>query len=172
MSRQRTVDIGSAALGGLLAAIGAVAICVVLAALARPAHFKARIATVGGLVQRTERVAARPGDPGAYPAQALCDSASVAASEDAKTRIAAAANAAGVTLSNVNADIGAPAEQLTPIKLSFAVSGRYDAAMTLLNNLSKAQPSFFVDRVDLKSDTSSVELKITGNIYCWTSDHP
>ena len=174
MSRRTTHDIGVLATGLAIAAVGAIVICLVLASLAKPDHLKARLAHLDQLARRTEVLAEKTGDPRAFPQGAVCDSASVGAGDDLKKRITALAAVAGVTVANLNADTAAgdPSAELTPIKLSFTASGHYDAVLMLLDAISKARPVFFVDTVDLKSQTANVDLKIAGNIYCWTSDHP
>ena len=174
MKRRGAMDIGAAAAGGLIAAAAAILICVVLASLAKPERFRARVAALDQLARRTEKLDGKLGDPHAYPPKAICDSPSAASSEDLKKRVTALASLAGVTLSNVTAGAPPVADQaeLTPIKLQFSVSGHYDSILLMMDALSKAQPVFFVDTVDIKSEASSADLKITGNIYCWTSDHP
>ena len=174
MSRRASPDIGVLAVGGVIAAAGAVAICLVLAALAKPEQLKARIARLDQMAQRTDALAAKPGDPAAYPLQAVCNNTGGGGGEDLKRRVAALASLAGVTVSNIDAAEG-PSDRsgdLTPIKLQLTVNGHYDSVLLMLDALSKSRPVFFVDRLDLKSETANVDLKIAGNIYCWTSDHP
>ena len=172
MSERTVPDMGVTLAGAAMAAVAAALFCVVLSSLAKPDHFKARLAGLDRMAARIDAIAAKPGDPSAYPPGAVCGDAPGRAGEILKQRLASLASVGGVAVTNVAVDAGDGAGgELTPVKLHFEASGAYDSVLLLVDTLGKSQPQLFVDTADLKPATSTVDLKLAGYIYCWTSDH-
>lgn len=175
MSGRNPPDIAVLAVGGAVGAVCAVALCLGLSVLARPSDFKDRLAAIEARTDRAERLLKGPGDAGAYPAAAACPSVSPDALDALRQRFAGEAARLNVTLSSVGVDYGDPPETeagLTPLAFSLEGEGGYDAVVGMLDSLSKSQPEVFVDTLDLKAKTSTVALKLSGHMFCWTSAHP
>ncbi len=57
----------------------------------------------------------------------------------------------------------------TPVLFQLEATGRYDAALSLLKLLADGEPEIFADQMDIKSQTSTVWIKLTGRVLCSTS---
>ncbi|MDR3511014.1 MAG: GspMb/PilO family protein [Caulobacteraceae bacterium] len=172
MKRKTDADVNLMVVAVTIALAAGAAMFVVLAVIARPAHYSARLAAIGQQVDAADTLLRTGGDAG-YPLKALCSGAPDVAAAALRQRLQGAASATGVALSSVEADPGAADEArggLYPIVLKLEANGRYDGVVSMLGSLAKGQPELFVDVVDLKSLTSAVDLKLSGRIYCSTSD--
>jgi hypothetical protein len=174
MRRKPEIDVNLAVAAATIALAAGAAMFAGLTIIARPAHYSARLAAAGQQLAAAEALLKTSGgDAGVYPAQALCSGAPEAAAAALRQRLQAAAAAAGASLANVEADpelAEGEGRGLRPIVLRLDATGRYDQVVSMLASLARSQPELFVDSVDLKSLTSAVDLKLSGRIYCSTSD--
>lgn len=171
MTRQQ-LDVNLVVVSATIAATVGTAFFVTLLIVARPSHYSARLAEITRQIHVAEAQLQSSGDPRAYSPKAVCRGDAGAASAVFKQQLQSAAAATSVTLVNAQAVAGASDEAnggLTPIAVQLDGNGRYDSVVLMLGSLAKLQPQLFVDNVDLKSQTSSVNIKLTGRIYCSTS---
>jgi hypothetical protein len=168
----RFTDFRVVAATAVLGLAAAVAAAVGLSALTKPDDFKARLDVLTARREQLAKLASKPGDPNAYAPTAVCPDVSATQAQALELRLRAAAATAGV--SPVNIAVGLlPSPDLevalAPITFNLVVEGPYDAALMMMDSLSRSQPEIFIDTADLKSKISSVDLTLSGRIYCWTS---
>jgi hypothetical protein len=142
-----------------------------LCTLARPTNLGARTAEIQRQIVATEELLRTSGDPDAYPDGSLCRGSPSLAADTIGRRLQDAAKSGNLTLTNLAIRPGSRDEALaglTPLNLQFNVNGRYDSVVTFLANLASSRPEIFVDTLDLKSEASAVDLKLTGKALCST----
>jgi hypothetical protein len=170
MSRKRRADT-QAIVGALTVAFLAAAVFYLgLSLISLPGGFSGRLAEVDQQTADAERILVRSGTGSPYQVGAVCNDYA-AATAQLRQQLQTQAASAGLTLTNFSAVPGAPDEALgglRPQSLIVEASGRYDAVVGLLGALAKSQPQIFVDTLDLKSQTSSVALKLSGRFFCST----
>jgi hypothetical protein len=140
-----------------------------LTILARPRAYSARLAAAEHTTGSAETLLQKAGDPGAYPPGALCRGSPVAAADAFRAKLRAVVAGAGGTVALANADPEAsvdPVGNLTPVSIELDANGPYEGMVNALSQLARAQPELFIDSVDLKSQISTVNLKIAGRFYC------
>ena len=172
MSARIRVDVQVVATAFTVAAGVAVALWLIFATIAHPSRVSARMADLDRRLDEADRLAATATGPLTQPPGAICHQEADSAVAALKQRLQANASANGLTLSNLAVSPGAGDEALaglTPITFSLEANGRYDAVVTMIAGLGKAEPELFVDQADLKSQTSSVDLKFSGRLYCLTT---
>ncbi len=81
------------------------------------------------------------------------------------------ATAAGAGGPNPSVTVSPPdsvavTSRLSPVLFELDARGGYDQVISLLRQLAEAQPQIFADTLDLKSETSTVSVKLTGRILC------
>lgn len=141
---------------------------ILLCVLATPHDFSERTAALSNRAAAARKlIAATPADGSI---DAVCQR-TVGAEVDAQKRaLAALATQSGFQLAGVEvAAEGANSggrSALAAVRLEFAGSGSYEAAMQMLDALSRSRPQVFVDTLDLTSKTSSVDLKFSGRVFC------
>lgn len=155
----------------LIATSSALVFCWGLAAIARPAGLKERVAALEVQAERTQTLMRRRGGTVDYPAGAVCPGLSEAQLEPIRQRLRAAATGANLGLGKISvARPSTPSlEAITPIDVQFETNGAYEATLLMLDSLSRQTPLLYVDTVDLRSRTDSVNLQLSGRIYCWTA---
>jgi|GEM_PF-1543908 Tfp pilus assembly protein FimV len=154
-----------------VAGLSAAVLYLLLSLISRPPDLSGRLAQVERNTGEAEQVLARSSTDSPYLAHAICEDPS-AAPIALRQRLQSAAASTGLTFSNFSTTPGAPDEAiggLEPLSLSFEASGRYDAVVSLLGALAKAEPQIFADKIDLKSQTSTVALTFSGRIFCSTT---
>jgi len=170
--RNREIPGPALALGAtLIAASGALVFCWGLAAIARPADLKARVAALEVQAERTQTLLRRRGGTADYPAGAVCPGLSEAQLEPVRQRLRASLAGANLSVGKILvARSPTPSfEAITPVNVQFETKGAYEATLLMLDNLSRQTPLLYVDTVDLRSRTDSVNLQLSGRIYCWTA---
>ncbi len=155
----------------LIAASSALIFCWSLAAIARPADLKERVAVLEAQAERTQILLRRRGGTADYPAGAVCPGLSEAQLEPIRQRLQAAVAAANLSAGKFSVTrASVPSlEAITSVEVRFETNGAYDATLLMLDNLSRQTPLLYVDTVDLRSRTDSVNLQLSGRIYCWTA---
>jgi hypothetical protein len=150
----------------LAAAFGFV-LLVVLFVIARPGGYGARVAAVARKTDAVESLMRKPGDAAQFRAGALCRDQAVHAAALFNTTLQNAAGGAGVTLASTSIVPGRPdTSGVSPIAVQFDATGPYSGALAMLARLGSINPQLFLDSVDLKSQVSSVELRLKGRFYC------
>ena len=170
--RNREIPGPALALGAtLIAASAALVFCWGLAAIARPVDLKARVAMLEAQAEQTQALLRRRGGTADYPAGAICPGLSPAQLEPVRQRLRASLAGANLSIGKISvARSSAPSfEAISPIAVQFETNGAYEATLLMLDNLSRQTPLLYVDTVDLRSRTDSVNLQLSGRIYCWTA---
>lgn len=158
----------------LVVAIGAVPLAsayTALCALAMPEHYKQRLRALDGQLERARSLMSAPGDPGAYPADALCQGAPDQAALELRRKLQGLAASTGVSIAGVVVtpelpDSSGSEAALTGVKLQFQSEGSYEAVVGMLGALTKSRPEIFVDTLDLRSHAALVKLQMSGRAYC------
>jgi hypothetical protein len=170
MSGRPQLDPQTVATTATIVAAVALALWLVLGWIARPHAFTARAAAAEARLDEADRLLANATGPLAHPEGSICHDAAQNAAAALKQRLQSAASANGLTAITLSA---APAQDaataLAPVRFSAELTGRYDQAVLFLGGLARSRPEVFVDQVDLKSLTTSVNLKVTGRLYCSTT---
>jgi hypothetical protein len=169
---RRTVDVNTALMAVTIAAFVAVVFYLVLSLVARPHGLTPRLSQVSGEVGQVETTLAGARGTSPYAPNAVCHDAGPAAEAALKQRLQSAASAAQVSLASLASGVGAGDEArggLVPVTFQVEASGHYEAVVALLGALAKAEPEVFVDTADLKSQTASVALKLSGRVFCSTA---
>lgn len=172
MNKRQSPDVHTAVIAATIAGAFSATLFATLIIIARPHAYSSRIALLGQQTGKIETMLHRPGDSSAYPARAVCRGSPDVAASAFQQQIRAAAGGTGVTIASAEADPGsadANAGALIPIAVQLEANGPYDGVVSMLGRLARNQPELFLDRVDLKSQTSFVNLKLSGRIYCSTS---
>jgi hypothetical protein len=170
--KRRVLEPGIAAAAAVLAIAGAWAGYSGLAALARPAGLNADLERIRASIAKVEAAPRQGGDVSFYAPGAVCHDPPGRAADALRARLAAAAAGAGLAPPKITlADTGAPdvTQPLAPVIFQLETSGRYDQVIAYFRRLSEAGPQIFADSVDLRSQVSSVSLKLTGRVLCSTS---
>jgi hypothetical protein len=168
------VDFGAVGVVAVSASVVAAAVYLALLVLAEPGGFKTAMAGLESRTTQAESALKSGRGRSAFPAGSICSDSSDVAAAALKTRLQILAGAAGVTLAEASATPGALGEDgmtLRVINLQFRANGRYDAMMTLLGALANGRPAIFVDTADLANQTSSVDLKFQGRVFCSSAAH-
>ncbi|MDR3509245.1 MAG: GspMb/PilO family protein [Caulobacteraceae bacterium] len=158
-----------------VAAAVTVLLVLVLSMIAHPGGLNVRLTGVDTRLAEAERLTASASGPLDYPAGTVCHQASGLATSALQQRLQAAARAGGVTLAKLDVvpGVGDEAQRaLTPVTFSLEASGAYDAVVRMVAGLAWSEPRIFVDQADLKSQTATVALKLSGRLYCSTVVHP
>jgi hypothetical protein len=166
-------DVRTTALAVTLGAVAAGLSFIALAALTRPAHLGERLAAIGQIATKAERLKAAGGS-GADPHRRACHTRPEAAMASLAQALSKGAAAAKIDVSNIvvaPSALGVRADNLTMVDVRFHASGSYDALITLLGLLSKSQPEIFLDTADLRSRSGAVDFDLKGHVYCSTSAH-
>ncbi len=172
MSRSSTPDVKTvcvAVLAGLAAVWAGFS---GLSLLATPAHLKARLGAIETTAGRIDAAPRESGDPSAYAPHALCRASPQEAADALKTALAgsaATAGLAGAKIAVTPPDSAEAGGRPTPVLFELDAAGRYDSVLALLRLLDQAEPEVFADTLDLKSQTSTVSLKLTGRVLCQAS---
>ena len=169
MSRREGPDVMRVVGAMLLAVVLAWLAFSTLAALARPARLGLRLERIEASVSRVDEAKRTFGDTSVYAAHAVCHEATQAAAESLRRRIEQAAGAAGLASPTIQLnppDSMDVTGRLTPVLFEVDATGTYDSVMILLRQLAQGGPQVFADTLDLKSQTSSVALKLTGRVLC------
>lgn len=142
----------------------------VLSIISRPAGLQARLAGLEQRVNQARVLASRPPTGGEYAAHAICAAPDDRELASLRRSLETAATPLGLQLASLDILPSAPpaGSRLTPVQVSLEADGGYDAALSLVGRLARVQPQLFVDNLHLISRTSSVTLKLTGKVYCWT----
>jgi hypothetical protein len=175
MKRQNKLDTEVVVASATVASIAALAAYFALSALAKPAHYKDRLAAIQTQYSQTQALMRSPGEVGVYSSKALCHVSPDQAALDLRQRLQAQGAATGVTISEVAATPETPQDaeaRLVPVRIQFGGSGRYEAVLGLLGGLSKSGPEIFIDTLDLAPDVANAKLKLTGRILCSISARP
>lgn len=156
--------------GGVLAAVCAIAPFLAFSALAQPHDLKTRLAAIDGQADRAAAILSAPGDPYAYAPGSVCIGPSEPAAQALKGRIEAVAAETKVAVSNLqlSARQADPARGASGVDLELDASGQYDAVVLMLGRLAALRPLIVVDAVDLQPRVSTVSLRLTGQILCAT----
>jgi hypothetical protein len=155
----------------LVAFIAAAIASLGLKALATPADFDERQALLEQRVRQIERLAALPGDSGAYPKGAVCGGFEGEAL--AKMRRVLEDGSVAENLQNVRISWGVPTNtggKLVPLPLRIEADGPYDRVLSLLDRVGRDTPKIFVDTVDLTKSAAGAHLALSGKVFCWTRD--
>ena len=155
-----------------LAALAAVVLFVTLMLVGRPQGYSARLAAARTTAVRISNLEKAAPSTAAFPDRAVCNQMTSAAADTLRRSLASAASSATVSISNVVLTAGGGDEGaggLAPVTLKFEASGQYDAVLGLLAQMGRWRPELFVDSMDLRSQVSSVALKLEGRVYCSTS---
>ncbi len=172
MSRSSTPDVKTVCVA-VLAGLAAVWVGFSgLSLLATPANLKARLAAIEATAGRIDAAPRQIGDPSAYAPHALCHASPRQAADALKTALAGSAATAGIAAPRIAVtppDAAEAGGRLTPVLFQIDAAGRYDSVLALLRLLDQAEPEVFADTLDLKSQTSTVSLKLTGRVLCQTS---
>lgn len=158
---------------GIIAGLAATLAAFLLANLSKPTAFETRLAKVAGDVDRTQRLAQAGGSANSHRPRAVCPGPGADNLEAVRSAFFAAAARAGVSspaVSLTSLDEGEHAA-LAPVRVSLQASGGYDAVLGMLGQFERLEPEVFVDVLELKSKTSSVDLKLSGKVYCWPAAH-
>ncbi len=169
MSRRQRFESHRLVTGFTIVAGLAITLWLILSQVARPPGVAARSAGIGRQIAEAERLGQTASGPLVHPAGAVCRQSPAAAAAALQQRLQSGASANGLTVASLVVVPGAGDEALgglTPITFTIEANGRYDAAVLLVAGLAKAQPEIFIDQADLKSQTSSVTLKLSGRLYC------
>ncbi len=143
-----------------------------LSGLAKPQDLKARLVALDAAAGRIEQAPHAGGDPSSYPRHALCRGQPPAEAQALQARLSAAATASGMTgpkIAVTPPDVTWMGARPTPVLFQLEATGRYDAALSLLKLLADGEPELFADQLDIKSQTSTVWIKLTGRVLCSTS---
>lgn len=158
-------DLAIAAGLGLMATLAA---AFILASVASPKDFNARLAKVDADLDSAAR-AARPSRtaPGFAP-DAICTGGVANAQQALITSLTGQASQSKLTLSGVDITPASPMEgaKLTAVSVRFVAAGPYEGVMSLLDQLSRSRPILFVDSMDLVTRDSSVALTFSGRLFC------
>ena len=152
-----------------LAAAAAWLVFQALSALALPGQVPARLAHIEHALHRVELARQDAGDPSAFLPHAVCTQRTESAADNLKTRLVSAAAQAGLgapTITVTPTDSMQAGGRLAPVMFELQGTGRYEAALGLLQNLARESPEVFADTLDMKSDSGVVTLKLTGRILC------
>jgi len=168
MRRDAGVKPADAVLAAACGLAGALACGAVLSWLSRPADASARMAALEERVTSVEQAAR--GKRAKFDVDAVCQRTTAEEAKLLRTAIDGAASRLGLQVGALEVGAEPPnsggAGALTPVGLRLAVSGSYEGAIQLLDQLGQGGPEVFVDTIDLTSNTSSVELKLVGRVYC------
>jgi len=172
MRRDLLLDTTAVVPAVTMAALSGVVFFVLLVLIGRPTGYAARLAEASATAARTGGLEHAPPLAALYPAKAVCAEASQVAAESLRRALQSAAGNLNVSLTNVALTPGSADEAaggLAPVTLRFEATGQYDAVLGLLGQMGRWRPELFVDSVGLRSQVSSVALKLEGRIFCSTS---
>ncbi len=172
MKRSSSPDVKTVCVAVLTGMAAAWAGFSLLAVLATPSHLKARLAAIEATAERIDAAPRQFGDPTAYAPHALCRGSPQQAAEALRAALAGSAATAGIAPPRIAVTPPDSAEaggRPTPVLFELDATGRYDLVLSLLKQLDQAEPQIFADTLDLKSQTSTVSLKLTGRVLCQTS---
>jgi len=166
MNRDQS-QIQTALLAAGVAAVCAVVAGVSMATISRPQNFAARLQALDARLDLIQRMGRRAAAGAPSEVQGRCANGAAGQVQTLKDEIAA--SEARLDLQPATLDVR-PAQTdeggVTPVTLHIEVTGSYQGALTLLDELSKRQPTVFVDKTDLTSRTSNVTLSFSGRVFC------
>lgn len=167
MSQQDQAGPRELAIAGGVMASAALAFGVLLATLASPSNFNARLEALYRGVGDAQRLARPVRGATILPAGAVCASAA-----DATTSLSTALReAAGqAQLQAIRVQVATEPRRgrtgLVPLRIRFEAEGGYDAALQMLDLIGRQQPQVFADTTDLVSKGATVSLAFSGRAFC------
>ncbi|WP_310540384.1 hypothetical protein [Phenylobacterium sp.] len=168
MSAADFVSLRPAVFAASLALGSALVMALVLTSISTPAGFKSRLAAVSDQVADADRRSRSSSAPGVFPVDAVCTRTAERQAEFLGDSLQGYAAPLQLDLRGLEIVAGVPSGRgkLVPVRFRFQASGSYEAAIGLLDALSRQRPQIFADTVDLTSKTSSVTLVFSGRLYC------
>jgi len=121
--------------------------------------------------ERVQTLLRRRGGTTDYPPGAICPGLSEVQLEPIRQQLRAAVAGAGLDPQKVSvARSAAPSlEAIAPVDVRLETNGAYGPTLLMLDVLSRQTPLLYVDTVDLRSRTDTVNLQLSGRLYCWTA---
>ncbi len=155
------------AIAGGIAATGALLMGLVMASLSAPPEQKARLAALDQELAQVTSLSRISREGPTLPPGAICTKAPA---EEAQVLANAIKDDAGQFKLTVTGLEVAPAAgtdgRLAAVRIRYEASGPYEAALGLLDLMSKRSPQIYADSVDLTSKGSSVTLAFSGRAFC------
>lgn len=154
---------------GLAAAAAALVFGVVLASLAAPRDFDARVAAIQTKTQETEGLLKPLRDRGPYGPEALCAHEPSEQARRLRELLEAESARGGLAVDSLDVRPEPAAEiseRVTPVRLRVSVTGGYESAVALAARLARERPTLFVDSLDLTPKVSNVTLSLSGRVFC------
>ena len=132
-----------------------------------PPNDKLRLAALRAKAGDLERIGR---DTGLRTASLVCERSATQEAPELISAVDAESRKLNLRLTGVEAFAepleGGAGNMPAPVVLRFTTQGSYEGAVQLLDQLSRSQPTVFVDSIDLRSRTSQVELKFVGRVFC------
>jgi hypothetical protein len=172
MRTQRPIDVNTTVMAVTIAVFVALIGYLTLVMISRPSRLTPRLAEASARADEAAGLTAASRGLALFPAGTVCADAPAPASHALEQRLRGAAAAAGVTLGAVTTAPSAGDEALgglTQVTFQVDATGRYEAVMAMLGTLGSAGPKLFIDTADLKSETPTVALKLSGREFCSTA---
>lgn len=171
MKRREMPGPALALVATLVGASSALIFCWGLAAVARPANLNERVQALQAQSERVQTLLRRRGGTTDYPPGAICPGLSEVQLEPIRQQLRAAVAGAGLDPQKVSvARSAAPSlEAIAPVDVRLETNGAYGPTLLMLDALSRQTPLLYVDTVDLRSRTDTVNLQLSGRLYCWTA---
>jgi hypothetical protein len=146
-----------------VATVTALVLILILQAISRPSEFETRVSNMGRDLDQNNRL--RGQRPGA-PRYVACAHSEIAAAQVRSNLLSLAArNQLSSPAIKVEArDSSDPRLEVLQIRLEAV--GDYASVIKTIGSLEEAIPTLFIDTVDLRSQTASVSLRLTGQTYC------
>jgi hypothetical protein len=168
MSRAQTLDVNAAMIAAAAALAGGAIAYFALSFIARPAHLSVRLGEVTRQAAEAERIKTRAKSPSAYPSGAVCEGGAEAGAGLMRQTVTALAGQAGVAIADLQTQPRAPDERngLQAVRLDVSASGSSAAVWGMMQSLSKATPSVFVDNLELRPSDGALLLKLSGRMFC------
>ena len=166
-------NIGLIASGLVLTLIAAVAAWSLMSWLSKPTNFDVRMSELAKQVSRSETLAASAGALDSHPAHAVCPGLRPEDLDRLRASVGAAAVRAGLPAPSLtfSAAEATQTASMAPVKLNLQATGGYEAMLGLISQLERSEPEIFVDSLDLRTSAATVDLKLSGKVFCWTSAH-
>ena len=172
MSLAPVIDTTQAVSAVTLAALAGVVFFVFLVFAGRPQAYASRLAQLSATSAKLEALARSQPSPVSFPVKAVCNGPTATAADALRRTLTSTAGSTNVAITSVVVTPGLADESaggLAPVTLRFEATGQYPAVLDLLGQMGRWQPELFIDSLDLRSQVSSVGLKLEGRIYCLTS---
>lgn len=157
-----------AAIVGIGAAC-AVVFGVMLAGLSAPKGFDERVTQLQQQATRAQGLLRAPRDAGPFGADALCLRDPSQQAQTLHDLVSGQASGSGLVLDSLDARVEPAPEvstRVTPVRVSFSVTGSYESAVGLLALLARERPKLFLDSLDLTPKVSNVTLSVSGRVFC------